>query len=112
MHYNGKDIPDPPTHPEFADAIYHWDPVISPSGISLLYRRCHSGLEGQPPHRRAVGASDRAAHPRRREGDGRGADSHGRPHPRRPAGPDGSVYALTDEGDGKILRLTLENSPK
>jgi glucose/arabinose dehydrogenase len=26
--------------------------------------------------------------------------------------PDGSVYALTDEGDGKILRLTLENSPK
>ena len=27
-------------------------------------------------------------------------------------GPDGAVYALTDEGDGKILRLTLENSPK
>lgn len=26
--------------------------------------------------------------------------------------PDGSVYALTDEQDGKILRLTLENSPK
>ena len=54
MHYDGKDIPDPPTHPEFADAIYHWNPVISPSGISLLYRRCHPGLEGQPPHRRAV----------------------------------------------------------
>jgi glucose/arabinose dehydrogenase len=27
-------------------------------------------------------------------------------------GPDGSVFALTDEYDGKILRLTLENSPK
>jgi len=27
-------------------------------------------------------------------------------------GPDGAVYALTDEGNGKILRLTLENSPK
>ena len=27
-------------------------------------------------------------------------------------GPDGAVYALTDEQDGKILRLTLENSPK
>ena len=26
--------------------------------------------------------------------------------------PDGSVYALTDEGDGRILRLTLEKSPK
>jgi aldose sugar dehydrogenase len=23
-------------------------------------------------------------------------------------GPDGAVYALTDESDGKILRLTLE----
>ena len=26
--------------------------------------------------------------------------------------PDGSVYALTDENRGKILRLTLENSPQ
>jgi len=26
--------------------------------------------------------------------------------------PDGSVFALTDKDDGKILRLTLENSPK
>ena len=26
--------------------------------------------------------------------------------------PHGSVYALTDEGDGRILRLTLEKSPK
>ena len=26
--------------------------------------------------------------------------------------PDRSVYALTDEGDGRILRLTLEKSPK
>ena len=26
--------------------------------------------------------------------------------------PDGSVYALTDEDEGKILRLTLESSPK
>ena len=34
-HYNGEDIPDPPTHPEFADAIYHWNPVISPSGITF-----------------------------------------------------------------------------
>jgi glucose/arabinose dehydrogenase len=26
--------------------------------------------------------------------------------------PDGSVFALTDEHDGRVLRLTLENSPK
>src|SRR5262249_50759165 len=27
-------------------------------------------------------------------------------------GPDGAAYALTAEGNGEILRLTLENSPK
>ncbi|HUU66718.1 MAG TPA: PQQ-dependent sugar dehydrogenase, partial [Methyloceanibacter sp.] len=26
--------------------------------------------------------------------------------------PDGSLYAVTDDGDDKILRLSLENSPK
>ena len=27
-------------------------------------------------------------------------------------GPDGALYALTDEENGRILSLTLENSPK
>jgi aldose sugar dehydrogenase len=34
-HYDGRQIPKPPTHPEFADAIYHWNPVISPSGTTF-----------------------------------------------------------------------------
>ncbi|MFP4035284.1 MAG: PQQ-dependent sugar dehydrogenase, partial [Desulfovermiculus sp.] len=34
-HYNGRDIPDPPTHPEFRDAVRHWTPVISPSGMDF-----------------------------------------------------------------------------
>lgn len=34
-HYGGRKIPSPPTHPEFADAIYHWNPVISPSGMTF-----------------------------------------------------------------------------
>ena len=34
-HYDRKDIPDPPTHPEFTDAIKHWTPVISPSGMTF-----------------------------------------------------------------------------
>ena len=32
-HYDGEDIPDPPTKPQFADAKIHWTPVISPSGM-------------------------------------------------------------------------------
>ena len=34
-HYDGTAIPEPPTRPDFADAIYHWTPVISPSGIAF-----------------------------------------------------------------------------
>lgn len=33
IHYDGKDIPDPTTRPEFADAIEHFSPVVSPSGM-------------------------------------------------------------------------------
>lgn len=36
IRYDGTDIPDPPTRPEFADAIHRWSPVISPSGM-LFY---------------------------------------------------------------------------
>ncbi len=35
IHYNGKPIPDPDTHPEFADAHLQWTPVISPSGMTF-----------------------------------------------------------------------------
>lgn len=35
VHYDGADIPDPPTRPEFADAELVWTPVISPSGMAF-----------------------------------------------------------------------------
>jgi aldose sugar dehydrogenase len=112
MHYDGRTIPEPPTHPEFADAIDHWNPVISPSGITfytagaipawrgnLLIAGLSSGaivrltLDGEKvtgEERIPMGARIRDV----------------------VQGPDGAVYALTDEDNGKILRLTLENSPK
>ena len=34
-NYDGTPIPPPTTHPEFAAAIAHWNPVISPSGIAF-----------------------------------------------------------------------------
>ncbi|MGZ7204760.1 PQQ-dependent sugar dehydrogenase, partial [Streptococcus pyogenes] len=34
-HYDGREIPHPRTRPEFADAIRHWTPVISPSGMAF-----------------------------------------------------------------------------
>jgi aldose sugar dehydrogenase len=112
MHYNGKDIPDPPTHPEFADAIYHWNPVISPSGITFYTADAIPAWKG---NLLIAGLSEQAIVRLTLDGEKVTGEE------RIPLGarirdvkqaPDGSVYALTDEGDGKILRLTLENSPK
>ena len=58
-----RDIPEPPTHPEFADAIYHWNPVISPSGITFYTADAIPAWKGNLLIARPVGASDRAPHP-------------------------------------------------
>ena len=82
-----RQIPEPPTHPEFADAIYHWNPVISPSGMTFYTADVIPDWKGNLLIGGLVLAGDRAPHARRREGHGGGADSHGRPHPRRGARP-------------------------
>lgn len=33
INYNGVDIPDPTEFPEYEDAVHHWSPVRSPSGM-------------------------------------------------------------------------------
>jgi glucose/arabinose dehydrogenase len=111
-HYDGRAIPNPSTHPEFADAIYHWNPVISPSGITFY---TGEAIPGWRDNLLIGGLSSAAIIRLTLEGESVTAEE------RIPMGarirdvvqaPDGSVYALTDENDGKILRLTLENSPK
>ena len=111
-HYDGRDIPDPPTHPEFADAIYHWNPVISPSGMTFYTADAIpawkgnlliGGLSSQAIVRLTLDGEKVAAEERIPMG-ARVRDVV--------QGPDGAVYALTDQDDGRILRLTLENSPK
>ena len=111
-HYNGKDIPDPPTHPEFTDSIDHWNPVISPSGIAFYTADAIPAWKG---NLLIAGLSSQAIVRLILDGEKVTGEE------RIPLGtrirdvqqaPDGSVYALTDEGNGKILRLTLENSPK
>jgi glucose/arabinose dehydrogenase len=108
-HYDRKDIPDPPTHPEFTDAIYQWTPVISPSGMTFYTADAIrawrgnlliSGLSSQGIVRltldgakvtseERIALDDRIRHVAQ--------------------GPDGAVYVLTDERDGSILRLTMAN---
>ncbi len=111
-HYTGEDIPDPPTHPEFADAIYHWNPVISPSGITFYTGDAIPAWKG---NLLIAGLSSQAIVRLTLDGE-KVVEEERIPMGARirdvVQGPDGAVYALTDEGNGEILRLTLENSPK
>lgn len=106
QHYDGGDIPDPPTHPGFADARIHWTPVISPSGMEFytgdmfpewrgsaliggltargIVRVAFDGLEVTGEERIPLGARIRDVE----------------------QAPDGSVYVLTDQADGNVWRLS------
>ncbi|MGF1606496.1 MAG: PQQ-dependent sugar dehydrogenase [Rhodothalassiaceae bacterium] len=44
--YDGEDIPDPPTHPEFEDALAVWTPVIAPSGMIFYQGDAFSAFQG------------------------------------------------------------------
>lgn len=105
-NYDGSPIPDPPTRPEFTDAVRQWSPVISPSGmnfytsevfsewtgslfISSLSKRGLVRLEiegGQVTHEETIslGARIRDVQP----------------------GPDGHLYVATDQRNGAVWRLS------
>jgi len=111
-HYDGRPIPNPTTHPEFVDAIDHWTPMISPSGMTFY---TGDAIPGWRDNLLIGGLSSQAIIRLTLDGETVRAEE------RIPMGarirdmvqaPDGSIYALTDEDDGKILRLTLENPPK
>jgi glucose/arabinose dehydrogenase len=105
-NYDGTDIPDPPTHPEFTDAIYHWNPVISPSGITFYTADTFPKWKG---NLLIAGLSSEAIVRLTLDGE-KVTDEERIPMGTRirdvVQGPDGAVYALTDDIKGKILRLT------
>ncbi len=104
-NYDGTDIPDPTTRPEFADALIHWTPTISPSGMvyytgdkfdawrgSLLI----GGLTSSGLVRVTIDG-DKAEEAERIPLNGRIRDVE--------QGPDGTIYVLTDKKDGNIWHL-------
>ena len=64
INYDGTDIPDPPTRPEFTDALKHWSPVISPSGMIFYTGRRVSRVARQCDDRLALGARGRSCNAR------------------------------------------------
>ncbi len=111
-HYDGTDIPDPPTRPDLEDAVYHWVPAISPSGMSFYDGALFPAWRGDL----LIGGLSSRALVRLSLENGRVTGEeripmgarvrHARP------GPDGAVYLLIDRPDGEILKLTPANGVK
>lgn len=105
-HYDGTDIPDPPTRPDLAPSIHHWTPAISPSGMAFYTGALFPAWRGNL----LIGGLSSGALVRLVLDGNRVINEERIPmdarirHVRQ--GPDGAVYLLTDEVDGAILRLT------
>lgn len=111
-HYDGTDIPDPPTRPDLADAVYHWVPAISPSGISFYDGALFPDWQGDL----LIGGLSSNALVRLSLENGRVTGEERIPMNERVRnvrpGPDGAVYLLIDSADGEILRLEPANGVK
>lgn len=105
-HYDGRDIPDHPTRPEFRAPDLWWNPAISPAGLTFhsgagypgwgpsllmgglsgeaLVRISLDGTKASKAERWAMGARIREVETRE----------------------DGSIWVLTDGENGKLLKLT------
>jgi glucose/arabinose dehydrogenase len=111
-HYDGRKIAAPATHPESADAIYHWTPVISPSGMTFYTGEVFPDWKG---NLLIAGLSSGGIVRLTVEGDkvtGEERISLGERIRDVAQGPDGSVFVLTDSSNGEILRLAPEKSPQ
>jgi glucose/arabinose dehydrogenase len=103
-HMDGSAIPRPPTRPDFVDAIYHWTPSVSFSGMAFYtgaaFPAWHAnlllaGLASQALIRLTLDGTHVIGEERIALGE----------RIRHVAqGPDGLIYMLTDD-DGRILRL-------
>ncbi len=104
-NYDGSDIPNPDTRPEFEDAKIVWTPTISPSGM-IFYNgdmypewRNHAIIGGLTSSGIVIVKidNDKAEEIERIPLAARIRDVA--------QGPDGAVFVITDAKDGMLLRL-------
>lgn len=104
-HYSGLPIADPPSRPEFADAVRHYTPVISPSG--MIYYRGYEYPVWQGSF--LIGGLSSQQLVRVRIDGIRVAQEERIPMGKRirelAVGPSGFIYLSTDEPNGEIWRL-------
>ncbi|HEX8061871.1 MAG TPA: PQQ-dependent sugar dehydrogenase, partial [Allosphingosinicella sp.] len=105
-HYDGKDIPDHKTRPEFEAPKVWWTPVISPGDMIFYSGSAFPGWRGDVL---VAGLSSKALI--RVDVNGTGAREAerwdmGKRIREVEQGPDGSVYLLEDGGGARLLKLT------
>jgi len=111
-HYDGRDMPDHDTNPDFDEPVIWWTPTISPGNMMAYSDDAFPDWQGNLI---IAGLSSRAII--RIEIDGDDATeverfAMGAPIRSVVQGPDGDLWVLEDEsreGQGRLLRLTPKN---
>lgn len=109
-HYDGRDIPDHPTRPEFNAPKVTWNPVISPAGFviytgTLFPEWKGNGFIGGLSSKSLVRVAFDGESAREAERYDMGQRIR-----EVEQGPDGSLWLLEDGKGGRLLRLTPRRS--
>jgi glucose/arabinose dehydrogenase len=107
-HYNGRDIPDHPTRPEFKAPLVTWNPVISPAGFIIYSGSSFPDWKGNG----FIGGLSSESLVRVEFGDGTAREAQrfdmGSRIREVEQGPDGAIWVLEDKvaPGGRLLKLT------
>jgi glucose/arabinose dehydrogenase len=109
-HYNGRDIPDHRTRPEFRAPLVSWTPVISPAGFIIYSGKMFPEWAGSG----FIGGLSSESLVRVEFGDGTAREAQRFEMEQRirevEEGPDGAIWLLEDGrgGGGRLLKLTKQ----
>jgi glucose/arabinose dehydrogenase len=108
-HYDGKDIPDHPTRPEFKAPLITWNPVISPAGFVIYTGKLFPDWNGDG----FIGGLSSESLVRVEFGNGTAREAQrfamGKRIREVEQGPDGALWVLEDKRNGsggRLLKLT------
>lgn len=111
INYNGVPIAKPDTRPEFEKPVIAWTPVISPAGLVFYHGGLFPAWQGSAF---TGGLSSKALIRISFDGNGSAAEAErwDMGHRMRDVkvGPDGALWVIEDEENGRLLRLEPNGS--